>query len=239
LLAFPALAQEQPQPSANSASQTLPNPTEKARDTADVDNPIQDQTSPQNDRLFWTLPNYLTIENERNVPPATVGQKFMLVTKDTFDPVIYPYIGFLAAISQASNSEAGYGQGDWGYAKRYGSSFADNGIGNYMTEAILPSLLHQDPRYYQLGQGGFFHRVGYTLSRIFVTRGDSGKAQFNFSEIAGNAIAAGISNTYHPAQDRTAVNTIGVWWTQIGWDATADLFKEFWPDIRGKLRRSK
>jgi hypothetical protein len=144
-----------------------------------------------------------------------------------------------AGISQAANSEPGYGQGASGYAKRYGSAFADNAIGNYWTGAILPSLLRQDPRYYQLGQGGFFHRVGYTVSRIFVTRSDSGREQFNYSEIAGNAIAAGISNAYHPVQDRTAVGNITVWWTQIGWDTTANLVKEFWPDIHRKFQKKK
>jgi hypothetical protein len=144
-----------------------------------------------------------------------------------------------AGISQAANSEPGYGQGASGYAKRYGSAFGENAIGNYMTGAIPPSLLRQDPRYYQLGQGGFFHRVGYTLSRTFVTRTDSGREQFNYSEIAGNAIAAGISNAYHPVQDRTAVGNITVWWTQIGWDTTANLVKEFWPDIHRKYQKKK
>lgn len=238
LLALPALAQNQELPSAISAP-TPAKSTEKGTDSAPGDAPIQDQTVPENDRLFWTLPNYLTIENAKHVPPLTAGQKFKLVTKDTFDPVVYPFIGFVAAIGQAANSEPAFGQGDVGYAKRYVSAFADNAIGNYMTGAALPSLLRQDPRYYQLGHGGFLHRVAYTLSRTFVTRTDSGNTQFNYSEIAGNAIAAGISNAYHPAQDRTAVSNIGVWWTQIGWDAAANLCKEFWPDIHRKFQKTK
>jgi len=234
LLALPGLAQ-QPPPSADSALQA---PT-KSVEKADEDAQLPDHINPQNDRLFWTLPNYLTVENAKQVSPLTTGQKFKLVTKDTFDPVVYPFISFVAAIGQATNSEPSFGQGSSGYAKRYGTAFADNAIGNYMTEATLPSLLRQDPRYYQLGQGSFFRRVGYTLSRTFVTRADSGRPQFNYSEIGGNAIAAGISNAYHPMQDRTVVNTIGVWWTQIGWDTAANLAKEFWPDIHRKFQKRK
>lgn len=238
-LALPALAQQQQPSSADPISSAPAKSVDKSKYDSESDKQVQDQNIPENDRLFWTLPNYLTVENAKHVPPITVGQKFVLVTKDTFDPVVYPYIGFVAAISQAANSEPGYGQGASGYAKRYGSAFADNAVGNYMTGAIFPSLLQQDPRYYQLGEGGFFHRVGYTLTRTFVTRTDSGRAQFNYSEIAGNAVAAGISNAYHPVQDRTAVGSIDVWWTQIGWDTAANLAKEFWPDIHRKFQRKK
>jgi hypothetical protein len=196
-------------------------------------------THPKDDRLFWTLPNLLTVENASHVPALTAGQKFRLVTQGSFDPVEYPYIGFLALISQAENSEPGFRQGAKGYAKRYGASFADNTIENYMTGAILPTLLREDPRYYQLGKGGFFHRAGYSVSRIFVTRTDAGQTSFNFSEILGSGISAGLSNAYHPAGDRTVANTISVWWTQVGWDTISIVAKEFWPDIRRMVSRKR
>jgi hypothetical protein len=198
----------------------------------------EEKNGTSNDRLFWTLPNFLTVENAHEIAPLTSKQKFKVALRTAFDPVEYPYIGFLAGISQATDSEPGYGQGAAGYAKRYGSAFADNTIENFMTGAILPSVLHQDPRYYQLGQGTFKHRLGYAISRIFVTRGDSGHNQFNASEVLGSAISAGIGTySYHPAEDRTLVNTVSVWWTQIGWDSVAIGVKEFWPDIRRKVQK--
>ena len=75
------------------------------------------------------------------------------------------------------------------------------------------------------------------MSRIFVTRGDGGSKQFNASEIFGSAISSGISTTYHPAGDRTFSNTMSVWWTQIGWDTVSNEVKEFWPDIRRKIKK--
>lgn len=197
------------------------------------------ETNPKDDRLFWTLPNLLTVENENLVPPLTPGQKFKLVSRQAFDPVEYPFAGFLALISQAQNSEPAFGQGASGYAKRFGAAFGDSTIGSYMTGAVLPSLLRQDPRYYQLGKGSFGHRAWYSVGRIFITRTDSGHEQFNFSEIGGNAIAAGISISYHPRQDRSLANTMSLWWTDIGWDTASNVAKEFWPDIRRMLGRKR
>jgi hypothetical protein len=209
-----------------------------------------------NDRLFFALPNFLTLQNAGQVPPLTSGQKFKVVFRSSFDPVQYAWYGFLSGISQAENSEPGYGQGWAGYAKRYGSAFADGTMENFMTGAVFPSLLHQDPRFFQSGKGTFVHRTEYAVSRIFVTRTDSGKPQFNYSEILGSALAAAIStNAYHPrsfittrydpstgmvqyihnASDRTLPNTLSVWGTQVGYDTITIVVKEFWPDIHRRL----
>ena len=143
-------------------------------------------------------------------------------------------------MSQATNSEAGYGQGAEGYGKRFAAYFADGTIENYMTGAVLPSLLHQDPRYFQLGTGGFWHRTGYAMSRIVVTRTDSGHPQFNYSEVVGSAMSAAISTySYHPHEDRNLGNTASVWGSQIGYDTLTLVVKEFWPDIRRKLQKKK
>src|SRR5229473_61056 len=197
----------------------------------------QGQTSgTSNDRLFFTLPNFLTLENANQVPPLTAGQKFKVVARSSFDYVQYPWYGFLAGISQAENSEPGYGQGAAGYGKRYGAALADGTIENFMTGAIFPSLLHQDPRFFQSGSGGFWRRTGYAMSRSLVTRTDSGGSQFNFSEIVGGALSAGISTySYHPKADKTLLNTASVWGSQLGYDTITIVVKEFWPDIHRKL----
>src|SRR5579864_4308049 len=132
------------------------------------------QSGTSNDRLFNVLPNFLTLEDAEQLPPLGSEEKFKVVARGTFDYVQIPWYGFLAGISQAQNSEPGYGHGAAGYGKRFGSAFADGTIENYMTGAILPSLLHQDPRFFQSSQGGFWRRTGYAVSRIVVTRTDSG-----------------------------------------------------------------
>lgn len=199
----------------------------------------QEETGTSNDRLFYALPNFLTVET-RNVPPLTAKQKFWVVTRGSFDYIQIPWYGLLAGVSQAENSEPGYGQGAAGYGKRYAAYFADGTIENYFTSAVLPVVLRQDPRFFQLGKGGFWHRTEYAMSRIFVTRTDAGGKQFNYSEIVGSAIAAGISTySYHPQGDRTLPNTASVWGTQVGYDTITFVVKEFWPDIRRKLSKKK
>jgi hypothetical protein len=189
-----------------------------------------------NDRLFFALPNFLTVESANKIPPLSAKQKFAVVTRSSFDYIQIPWFAFLAGVSQAEDSEPGYGQGAAGYGKRFGAAAADGTIENYWTSAILPSALHQDPRFYQLGKGGFWHRAFYAMSRIVVIRSDSGSSQFNASEVFGSAIAASISTySYHPHADKTLSNTASVWGSQLAYDTATIVLKEFWPDIRRKL----
>ncbi len=264
-LSHPVEAQQTPPP-ANPAPSTAPqSSSEKDKDKGKDKNAqaATDQgknTGTSNDRLFLALPNFLTLENAGNVPPLTTAQKFKVVARGSFDKIEFPWYGVLSGISQAENSEPGYGQGWEGYAKRYGSAFADGTIENFMTSAVFPSILHQDPRFFQSSEGGFTHRTGYAVSRIFVTRTDSGRTQFNYSEIIGSAVAAAIStNTYHPRSfittrydpttnmvnyihnnsDRTLPNTLSVWGTQVGYDTITIVVKEFWPDIHRKMNHKR
>jgi hypothetical protein len=241
LLLLAAAAQQTPPP-----NPPTPQPSQPASAGNDQSKDAQNGKTPDkssgtsNDRLFFALPNFLTLENGGNVPPLTTGQKFKVVVRGSFDYIQIPWYATLAGISQAENSEPGYGQGAEGYGKRLGAAFADGTIENFMTSAILPSLLHQDPRFFQESQGTFWHRSGYAVSRIFVTRTDSGHQQFNFSEIFGSAASAAISTySYHPSADRTLSNTASVWGTQVGYDTITYVVKEFWPDIRRKLSKKK
>jgi hypothetical protein len=258
VLSLPSLAQQTPPASNPAPPVASPQPTaDKGKDKDGQDTSSQGKVAAtSNDRLFLALPNFLTLENAGKVPPLTAGQKFKVVARGSFDKIEFPWYGVLSGISQAENSEPGYGQGMKGYAKRYGSAFADGTIENFITSAILPSILHQDPRFFQSSEGGFGRRAGYAISRIFVTRTDSGHSQFNYSEVLGSALAAAIStNTYHPrafittrynpatgtltyvhnASSRTLTNTASVWGSQVGYDTITIVVKEFWPDIHRKM----
>jgi hypothetical protein len=201
--------------------------------------PLQEQITLKNDRLFYALANYTTVEKLDNFGTLSAKTKFALSAKTMSDPITVSFIGAIALIGQARNSDPSYGQGLQGYTKRYGTFFADTGIGTLMTTSVLPTLLHQDPRYFQLGTGTPWHRTMYSVSRIFVTRADRGEVQFNYSEIVGTAVAAAISNTYHPQNQRTLGNTLGVWGTSILLNTVCNVAKEFWPDLRRKLYKQK
>jgi hypothetical protein len=237
---------QEPEQDLTTPAQGLASPDQTPAQTQDQGQNKEQSDSPKQnsgtskDRLFYTLPNFLTLENAGQVPPLSTAEKLKVTARTSFDPVEYLWIGALAGIGQAENSEPSFGQGAAGYAKRYGMQFADGTIENFMSKAIFPSLLHQDPRYFQSGKGSFLHRVGYAAGRIVLTRSDSGQTQFNYSEVFGAAVAAGISTyTYHPRDERDVRNAVDVWATQMGLDALGYVMVEFWPDIRRKLHKSK
>jgi hypothetical protein len=244
VLASPARAQQPltPAPSDAQADKTKEPAAGKDADDQSAKSgksKIEKETGTVNDRIFEVLPNFGTVENAKELPPITTGQKFRLATAGVFDYAAYPFNGALAAIAQAKNDPKAWGQGWGAYGKRYSASFADNSIGTYMTTAIFPSLLREDPRYYQLQKGSFSHRAFYAVNRLFVTRTDSGHTRFNYSESIGNAAAAAISNAYHVPDDRTAARNASTFGFLILWDGASNELKEFWPDIRRKVFRKK
>ena len=248
-------AQDAPNSTANSSNPptaSAPAANQAPATAKPADDSTQSGTS--KDRLFFALPNFLTLENAGQLPPLTTGQKFKVVAQGSFDPIQIVWYGALSSLCQAENCESGYGQGWAAYGKRYGTYAADGTIENFMVGAILPSILRQDPRYFQSGKGSFFHRTEYSVSRIFWTRTDSGHGQFNYSEIVGAALASAISTysyhphpSYHPpvagvpqpyiASDRTLTNTASIWGSQVGYDTITLVIKEFWPDIRRKIMK--
>jgi hypothetical protein len=202
--------------------------------------PAQSGATQSKDRLFFALPNFSTLENAGSVPPLTVGEKFKLITRSSFDPAQFAWYGLISGIGQAEDSEKAYGQGWGAYGKRYATNLADGTVEGYMVSAVFPSVLKQDPRYFIMGKGTVVHRTMYALSRLFITRSDSGHAEFNASEILGSASAAAISTYgYHPGDEKTLSNTGSVWGTQVAYDGIAVVIKEFWPDIRRKLSKKR
>jgi hypothetical protein len=202
-------------------------------------NQEENNAGKKDDRMFFVMPNFLTVENEAKVQPLKWKQKFAIAARGSFDPYEFVTAGILAGIRQAENSYPAFGQGAAGYAKRYGSAFADQVDGNMMVGAVFPSILRTDPRYFQLGHGGFMHRFGYAISRIFVTRKDSAGQTFNFAEPCGNATAIAISTLYYPSQDRGLSSGLNGWGIQMAIDAFGNELKEFWPDIHHAIVRRK
>ena len=181
-------------------------------------------------RMFGVLPNYTTVEGRDRVPPVTTTQTFQMAARGSFDPYVFPFVGIVSGINQAPGQS---------YAQRYATALADNSIGNFMTTAIVPMAAQQDPRYFASGQGSLARRLAYAASRSVVTRSRTGAAQFNVSEIGGNALAATLSNLYYPSSERTITGTLTRWGMQVAWDTLSNEMKEVWPDVRTMLHRRR
>src|SRR5579864_326067 len=187
-------------------------------------------------RIFGVLPNYRTVPGElQNVAPLSGREKFRLTAAESFDRSSLFVAGLYAGISQAANQDPSWGQGAKGFSRRYGAAYADQAIGNYLTAAVFPILLKEDPRYFRMGHGTFFRRMSYAVDRIAVTRTDAGAERAQFSGVIRTAVGRGISNAYYPDAHRTVGNTVQTFGYQLATGALFNVLQEFWPDIQRKL----
>jgi hypothetical protein len=189
-------------------------------------------------RLFGIIPNYRADQKQETYTPLTTRQKYDIARKDSFDWPNYFLLAGYAIQSQISAGGFSHNGGIRGFGEYYGRAFGDNVIGAYLTEAIMPSLLHEDPRYFRLGTGPFWHRFFYAATRIVVTKGDNGLNRLFISELAGNAAVVAITTAYYP-DSRTAMDAAERYSQQLGNDAISNVLTEFWPDVKRHLHFHK
>ncbi len=178
-------------------------------------------------RIIGVLPNFY-VSYIANAAPLTRKQKFKLAIKVSVDPVTYLTTGITAGIEQWQGDFAGYGQGFSGYARRYGATYGDRVTSTFFGAALLPSFLHQDPRYFYKGKGKIINRALYAISTVVICKGDNGHWQPNYSNVLGNLAAGGISSLYYPDSDRhDAQVTVDNILIGVGTGAIGTLFQEF------------
>ena len=200
---------------------------------------VAENEGKQPKRILGIIPNYRAVSADLKLPPDNLKEKFTLATEDSFDYSSLIFAGLLAGVGDAQKSYPEFGHGGAAYGRYYWHSFADQAVGNYFTEAIVPAATREDPRYYTKFHGSVWNRTGYALSRLFITRTDNGGKTFNLSEIVGNGAGAGVSDLYYPSRERTWTKTGQKWVTQVGLDGFFNIFKEFWPDINKGIFHQK
>jgi hypothetical protein len=221
---------------------TAPKPqTAAATPAADIGvvEPKASSEGQQTKRMFWIVPNFAAVSADTQLPPLSTRDKYALALQDSVDYSSFVWAGMLAGQSMALRSYPELHNGMAGYSRYYWRAFADQASGSFFTEALVPAVLHEDPRYYTLGHGGFFHRVKYALSRIVVTKTDSGGTGLNYAEIIGNGMEAGLSSLYYPPQERSLHNTAMNYLAQMEAASLNNIIREFWPDIHRKMLRQK
>jgi hypothetical protein len=201
-------------------------------------NPSAAPAQSERKRIFGIIPNYRTAPSLTDSEPLTRREKFKIATEDSVDPGTFILAGLSAGVAQLTNANRSFGQGAAGHGKYFGTAYGDLAIGNYMTEAIYPSLLHQDPRYFRRGSGSGWSRFRYAVGQIIWTHRDSGDTQFNYSELIGSSTSVAITNAYY-SDNRTASDAVSKLGIQVGFDAAANVLKEFWPDLDSKFTRKR
>ena len=188
--------------------------------------------------IFWVVPAY-KVDYLKNITPLTPREKFDLWARGAYDPWGLGIRAGEALLEHSPHSGfCGYGNGIEGYGKCYGSALVDSNISSFFGDFVFPVVLHQDPRYFRLGEGSTGKRIVYAVSRVFLTRTDSGSTSVDTSALAGTILAAAASNLYYPRQDRG----FGLTLSRVGWDlgntALFNLAAEFWPDVKLKIKRT-
>ncbi len=225
-------------PSGDSQSRTqTPPPTQP--DTSGLPNaPSQSGAQPeipaskqQPKRILGVMPNYRAVSAGAIPPPSTPKQAFKIATQNSFDYSSFIFVGITSAMAEGTDAHPKLGKGMGGFGQYSWRGLVDKTDGNYLVIFALPTIFHQDERYFAIGEGGFWKRGTYAATRIFVTPNYHGHNSFNISELLGRGMAQGISIAYYPSSDRTAGKLAGKYAYALGRDALTNVFREFWPDI--------
>ena len=185
-------------------------------------------------RLFGVIPNYRADQYTQQYVPLSTAEKFNIARHDSFD-----WPNYLLLVGYAMQSQMAAGNGHQksvvaGFANFYMRSVADQIQGSYITEAILPWLLHEDPRFFRLGTGSVWRRTYSAASSVIINRRDSGATGVNYSELVGNMGVAGLGNLYY-TNNQSVSNVFERYGMSVGNDVISNLLNEFWPDIRRRL----
>ena len=216
--------------------QTQSLPETDAERKARGDAQIREET---HQRIAGVLPAFNSVQADKAVP-LTSGQKFHLFFRGSIDPYQFVIAGLDTGLEEAQDQYTEYHWGTLGFLKRYGATYADTWDGNFWGNAVLPSVLHQDPRYFRLGRASGksgWHRFFYAASTTVICHSDKGKIQPNYSNVLGNLIGGGISNIYYPASDRGVGLTFERTLTTTAEGIVGAELIEFYPDYQDWRKR--
>jgi hypothetical protein len=200
------------------------------------DQPVKPSTPPpQPKRILGVMPNYRAVSAGTIPPPPTPKQAFKIATQNSFDYSSFIFVGVTSLVAEATDAHPKLGKGVEGYGRYYWRGFLDKADGNYLVVFVLPTILHEDERYYAMGKGPIWKRFLYSATRILITPDYHGHNTFNASEVFGRGIAQGISASYYPSSDRTAGALAVKYGFAMERDALTNVFREFWPDISQRL----
>lgn len=217
------------------AQDQLPSPTDSNLVTPDpVARAVEELRVQEQQRILGVVPEF-NISNIHDAAPLSTAQKYQLALKSAVDPFSFVAAGLDAGLGQWQKESPGYGYGMQGYAKRFQAAYLDAFDGALLGNAVFPSLLHQDPRYFRQGNGSFGSRFRHAIVSTYRAKDDNGKWTWNYSNILGNIAAGGIANAYYAPADRGAALTFERAFTVTAEGTLGAVFYEFWPDISRKF----
>lgn len=186
---------------------------------------------PQPKRILGLMPNYRAVSAGAFPPPPSAREAFKIATENSFDYSAFVFVGITSLLAEGTNAHPQLGKGVpgfWAYGWR---GYLDKTDGNYWVDAIMPTVFHQDERYYAKGEGSKLKRAVYSATRVIITPNNHGEDSFNASEILGRGVAQAISLSYYPSRTQSISGLSQKYAYAVGRDAMTNVFREFWPDI--------
>jgi hypothetical protein len=214
-------------------------PTEPCKDSITSGGPstvAAARSNPQPRHILGIFPNYNASPCLSPYVPIGSKDKFKIASQDAFDPGAVALAALTGGAAQYFNSNRPFGQEASGYGRYFGAAYGNHVIGDFLTEGVYPSFLHQDPRYFRKGTGSAGSRVEYAISRVFRTQTDAGGVAFNYSRMLGASSTVAISSLYYAHHRDAADSAVGVG-VQLGGAMAANILKEFWPDMLQRFSR--
>jgi len=249
LTAVSGFAQEKPDspdPKVQPDSTVQPDPKTQPDPKAAADPKIESTKTKKRDesrdevpkRIFLIVPNFMTTNDQpENQEPLTPREKFNIAWHQFWDESAHYGNAIQAGISQAANGLPHYGQGWGAYGERYLAQEGDQFTGSMLIYGVLPTVLHEDPRYFRRGRGSAWSRIGYAMSRVVIARTDSGKPTFNACQMFGQLGQASLSLLYYPKEDRALRGVLSGWAINQGYNIGWNQLKEWTPDLSAFMRR--
>ena len=219
----------EPSTAANQPAST-PQSTSPAKSTTQANKEVP-ESEQQPKRILGVMPNYRAVSADAIPPPPTPKRAFKIATQNSFDYSSFAFVGMTSALAEWSDAHPQFGEGMAGYGRYYWRGLVDKTDGNYLVIFALPTVFHQDERYFAKGEGGIWKRAIYSVSRILITPNYDGDPSFNASELLGRGIAQGVSLSYYPSTTRTFGGFASKYGYALLRDASTNAFREFWPDI--------
>ncbi len=224
----PAAASTTAQGSSSSSQNQAQDPSTQQTQHQKAEEQIREQ---EHQRIAGIVPSF-NVSYRSDAVSLTAAEKFKLQFHAAIDPYTFAIAAITAGLGEAQDSDTGFGWGPGGYGERWAAAYGDNVIGNTLGNALLPSILHQDPRYFRLGHGSIGHRFLYSAATSFICKHDNtGKWEPNYSNVLGNMIAGEISTLYYPNSKSDGLQAVETGLTVTFEGTFGAELQEFWPDI--------
>ena len=222
---------QQTQDDSHSPSQPQPDSSSAAQPAPPADKTAVHTPPPQPKRILGMMPNYRAVSAGVIPPPPTSREAFGIATENSFDYSAFVFVGITSLLAEGDEAHPELHQGIRGFWAYSWRGFLDKTDGNYWVDWAMPTVLHEDERYFAKGEGGIWGRGFYSASRVLITPNYHGKNTFNTAEILGRGASEAISLTYYPSQDQNASSFMQKYAYAVGRDALTNVFREFWPDV--------